>query len=153
MNSLQITLQNTGPPEAAECGSISGVTTHYDDRRHRSDRRRASRGGRRGGDRTGSAPLVLVADDDAGSAARSEAILCRLKFAVAPASSVDEAVRVMRALRPEVVVARLRDNERLLYEMRKDPLTADIPVVEINDGAVEPERFAEEVRAALRPPP
>jgi hypothetical protein len=37
--------------------------------------------------------------------------------------------------------------------MRKDPLTADIPVVEINDGAMEPEHFVEEVRAALRPPP
>jgi PleD family two-component response regulator len=129
------------------------VTTHYDDRRAGLDRRRASRGGRRGGDRAGAAPLVLVADDDAGSAARSEAILCRLRFAVAPAASVDEAVRVMRALRPEVVVARLKDNERLRYEMRRDPLTADIPLVEINDGAVEPERFVEEVRAALRPPP
>jgi PleD family two-component response regulator len=101
----------------------------------------------------GAAPLVLVADDDAGSAARSEAILCRLRFAVAPAASVEEAVRVMRALRPEVVVARLRDNERLKYEMRQDPLTAAIPVVEINDGAAEPEHFVEEVRAALRPPP
>jgi PleD family two-component response regulator len=135
------------------CGSICGVPTHFDDRRHNSDRRRASRGGRRPTDRPGAAPLVLVADDDAGSAARSEAILCRLRFAVAPAASVEEAVRVMRALRPEVVVARLRDNDRLKYEMRKDPLTADIPVVEINDGAVEPERFVEEVRAALRPPP
>jgi PleD family two-component response regulator len=129
------------------------VTTHYDDRRHGLDRRRAARGGRRTGDRAGSAPLVLIADDDSGSAARSEAILCSFRFAVAPATSVDEAVRVMRALRPEVVVARLRDNERLRYEMRKDPLTADIPVVEINDGAVEPEQFVAEVRAALRPPP
>jgi hypothetical protein len=72
---------------------------------------------------------------------------------VAPAASVEEAVRVMRALRPEVVVARLRDNERLRYEMRKDPLTADIPVVEINDAAAEPEHFVEQVRAALRPVP
>jgi PleD family two-component response regulator len=138
---------------ARNCGSISTVNTHYDDRRLGSDRRKASRGGRRDSDPAGAAPLVLIADDDAGSAARSEAILCRLRFAVAPAASVEEAVRVMRALRPEVVVARLRDNERLRYEMRKDPLTADIPVVVINDGALEPERFVEEVRAALRPPP
>ena len=41
------------------------------------------------------------------------AILARLRFAVAPAHSVDEAVRVMQALRPTLIVARLRDEPAL----------------------------------------
>jgi len=120
------------------------------ERRKNSDRRRYPRGGRRDYDRAGYCPLVLVADQDPGSAARSEAVLARLRFAVAPVSSVDEAIRVMRALRPEVVVARLRDNEQLRYELRKDPLTADIPVVEIGEETAYPEKFVEDIRAAIR---
>jgi PleD family two-component response regulator len=120
------------------------------ERRKDSDRRRQPRGGRRDYDRAGYCPLVLVADHDPGSAARSEALLARFRFAVAPVSSVDEAIRVMRALRPEVVVTRLADNEQLRYELRKDPLTADIPVVEVGDEAADPERFVEDIRVALR---
>jgi PleD family two-component response regulator len=120
------------------------------DRRNGPDRRRQPRGGRRDGDREGHSPLILVADDDPDSASRCEAILARLKFAVAPATNVDEALRVMRALRPELVVLNLRDAERLQYEMRKDPLTADIPVVGTNSGTSDPEALLEEIRQAIR---
>ena len=120
------------------------------ERRKDSDRRRHPRGGRRDYDRGGYCPLILVADQDPGSAARSEAVLARLRFAVAPVSSVEEAIRVMRALRPEVVVARLKDNEQLRYELRKDPLTADVPVVEIDEEVADPERFVQDIRNAIR---
>jgi hypothetical protein len=118
------------------------------ERRNGPDRRRTPRGGRRLGDADGYAPLVLVADANAGSAAQCETILARLKFAVAPAGSVDEAIRVMRALRPELVIARLTDVKRLQEEMRRDPLTANIPVI-VGD-AEDPDALVESIRAALR---
>ena len=61
------------------------------ERRHARDRRRFARGGRRPYDRDGYAPLILVADDDADSTSHCEAILAALRFAVAPAHSVEEA--------------------------------------------------------------
>jgi PleD family two-component response regulator len=124
--------------------------TSSSDRRQGPDRRRLPRGGRRDDDRDGHSPLILVADDDPESATRCEAILARLKFAVAPAKDADEALRVMRALRPELVVLNLRDSERLQYEMRRDPLTADIPVIGPDSGTRDAEALVDEIRRALR---
>ena len=45
-------------------------------------------------------------DDDSRRRDISEAILAKLRFAVAPFESVDTAIAAMPALRPEVVVAR-----------------------------------------------
>ena len=73
------------------------------------DRRSTKRGGRRDGDRSGYAPLVLLVDDNEDSNARCEAILAKLHFAVAPTRSIDEASRVMDALRPDIIVARIAD--------------------------------------------
>ena len=57
---------------------------------------------------------MLVADEDVDSSGRCEkAILVGLRFAVAPARSVDEALKVMEALRPDLVVAHLKDESRL----------------------------------------
>src|SRR5437763_17033828 len=99
------------------------------DRRDVPDRRRSPRGGRRPGDPQGYSPLILVADDDADSGARCVAILARLRFAVAPAHSVDEAVRVMQALRPTLIVARLRDEPALREQMAADPTIGEIPMI------------------------
>lgn len=120
-----------------------------DERRHASDRRRFARGGRRPGDRSGYAPLVLVADD-AGSGKHCEAILSALRFAVAPADSVEEAVRVMHGLRPNLVVAHLRDNDRLRAEMREDIFTAGVPLIAIDEVTSDPEMLIEEIRRVLR---
>src|SRR5215204_876067 len=83
------------------------------DKRQGMDRRSRARGGRRSGDKAGFAPLVLLVDEDAEKSARCEAILAKLRFAVAPAHTVDEAIRVMEALRPNLVVARVQDEPRL----------------------------------------
>src|SRR3954449_12194751 len=99
------------------------------DRRHANDRRNSPRGGRRPGDVQGYSPLVLVADDDANSGARCVAILARLRFAVAPAHSVDEAVRVMTSLHPTLIVTRLKDEAALREQMVKNPELGDIPIV------------------------
>src|SRR4029078_9777001 len=78
------------------CVPMSG---HVPERRMGgADRRRVARGGRRPGDVQGFAPLILVADDDLDTSARCEAILAGLRFAVAPARTSEEALRVMHAL-------------------------------------------------------
>ena len=117
------------------------------DQRRGPDRRSRPRGGRRTEDKTGYAPLVLLVDEDAASGERCEAILAKLHFAVAPARSVDEALRVMSALRPEIVVARTVDAGRLRSEVPQH-----VPVVAVDDGTG-PEGLIEQIRAALRKHP
>ena len=114
------------------------------DQRRGPDRRSRPRGGRRGEDKAGYAPLVLLVDEDAASGERCEAILAKLHFAVAPARSVDEALRVMAALRPEIVVARHADAGRLRSEAPEH-----VPVVPVDDG-IAPEALVEEIRKAIR---
>jgi len=126
------------------------MTSGSDHRRSGADRRRLPRGGRRAEDADGYAPLVLVADDDEGSAARCEAILAALHFAVAPAHSVEEALRVMSALRPELVVAHLKDEERLHLALRSDPMMAGIPVVRATGPTEDPQALVDEIRRVLR---
>src|SRR5436190_15225957 len=99
------------------------------DRRDLPDRRTTPRGGRRPHDPMGYSPLILVADDDAEAGSRCVAILARLRFAVAPCHSVDEAVKVMEGLHPTLVVARLRDEPALRERMAANPAIADIPLI------------------------
>lgn len=115
------------------------------DQRRGPDRRSTRRGGRRDGDQKGFAPLVLIVDDNADSAARCEAILARLHFAVAPTRSIDEAGRVMDALRPDIIVARIADAAAL-----RRATAADLPIILLNDDLLDPEKLIEEIRLELR---
>jgi PleD family two-component response regulator len=115
------------------------------DQRRGPDRRSTRRGGRRETDRKGFAPLVLVVDDDEDSAARCEAILARLHFAVAPTRSIEEAGRVMDALRPDIIVARIADAAAL-----RRATAADLPIVLLADDLLDPEVLIEEIRRELR---
>jgi PleD family two-component response regulator len=124
--------------------------TSTPDRRFASERRRQARGGRRPDDQDGFAPLVLVADDDAGSGARCEAILAALRFAVAPAHSAEEALRVMHALRPNLVVSHLRDDAAFKEQLGADDKTAGVPVISVTREIEEPEALVEEIRRVLR---
>src|ERR687897_965719 len=83
------------------------------EKRQSADRRGRPRGGRLAGVKTGFAPLVLLVDENAENGARCEAILAKLRFAVAPAHTVGEAMRVMDALRPNLVVARVKEVAKL----------------------------------------
>ena len=69
------------------------------------DRRRRPRGGRREGDLDGVAPLVLLVGNQPDVTASAEAILAKLRFAVATSSTVEDALRVASDLHPDVVVA------------------------------------------------
>ena len=126
------------------------MTLDSSERRLHSDRRRISRGGRRDGDRDGYAPLVLVVDADKESGARCEAILCKLRFAVAPVGSADEALRVMSAIRPNIVVAHLEDEQKLRDAIAADAQGVETPVVPLTDRTREPDALVNEIRRMLR---
>ena len=119
------------------------------ERRDGPDRRRGPRGGRRLEDPKGYSPLVLVADDDADSGARCVAILARLRFAVAPAHSVEEAIKVMAALRPDLIVARRRDEPALREQMASNPAIGQIPLLTLTAANETPQILIEEIRRAL----
>src|SRR4029077_2325119 len=99
------------------------------DRRDVPDRRRTPRGGRRPGASRGYSPLILVADDDAEAGARCVAILARLRFALAPCHSVEEAVKVIEALHTTLIVSRLRDEPALRAQMEGNPAIGDIRLI------------------------
>jgi PleD family two-component response regulator len=109
------------------------------------DRRAFPRGGRRASDKPGHAPLVLIIDKDENSSSRCEAILARLHFAVAPARTTEEAVRVMASLRPNIVVASVADAAAL-----RQATGADLPVVILSQDLMDPEALVEGIRQELR---
>jgi PleD family two-component response regulator len=126
------------------------MNPQFPERRLGPDRRRLPRGGRRPDDSDGFAPLILVADDDVDSGARCEAILAGLRFAVAPARSAEEAVRVMLALRPNLVVAHLKDDSILRAAMAADASTAEVPLISVTPDIADPAILVEAVRRVLR---
>jgi CheY-like chemotaxis protein len=91
-----------------------------------------------------------VADDDANSGAHCVAILARLRFAVAPAHSVDEAIKVMTSLHPNLVVTRLKDEAALREQMSANPALGDIPILALTPENDAPELMIEEIRRVLR---
>ena len=127
----------------ARCGSIRDVSTEAERRIEGPDRRHRPRGGRRPTDRPGLTPLVLVADEAPGSRETCETILAKLNFAVAPVESVERALQLMSTLRPEVVVAKVRDASRL-HDQK------DVPVIEVTEALNDPNRLVDEIRRVLR---
>jgi hypothetical protein len=77
------------------------------------------------------------------------AILARLRFAVAPAHSVEEAIKVMEALRPNLIVARLRDEPALREQMATNPEIGEIPMITLTSENDAPLLLVEEIRRAL----
>lgn len=117
------------------------------ERRDGPDRRRQPRGGRRTGDRDGFAPLVLLVGDKPDVVNRSEAILAKLHFAVSTSNSVEDALRVMPDLRPDLVVAGEWDSARIRNAAPQHP-----PLVVVDRGTHDsPEELIQEIRRTLRP--
>ena len=117
------------------------------------DRRKQPRGGRRPSDRWGYAPLVFVVDSRPTARDACEAILAKLRFAVAPFDSVAQAVKVLNALRPEIIVV-AADQERGLREGIADNAAGGAtPVVAIPEHDVEAVALLEAIRSALRSAP
>jgi CheY-like chemotaxis protein len=109
------------------------------------DRRAFPRGGRRATDSSGHAPLVLIIDRDPDSAARCEAILAKLHFAVAPTRTIEEAQQVMSSLHPNIIVASIAEAAAL-----RQANAADLPVVILSADVMDPETLVDEIRRELR---
>ena len=110
------------------------------------DRRRQSRGGRRLKDGEGFAPLVMLVGDGPGMMDRSEAILAKLRFAVATSNSVEHALRVLPELKPDIVVAGEWDGARI-----RSIFPNHMPIVVLSRSMQDdPEELIEEIRRTLR---
>ena len=110
------------------------------------DRRKLARGGRRPTDKTGFAPLVLVADEDDETGHMCEVILAKLRFAVARVDSVDKAITVLGTLRPDVIVARARD----VSPLQRAAWPSGVPFVSVTDDIREPDALIHAIRRAIR---
>ena len=118
--------------------------TDASERRLGPDRRGRARGGRRTTDQAGYSPLVLVVDRDAHGRETCEAILAKLRFAVAPVESAEKALSIMAALKPDLVV--VRESEASLLRGIPAPLV-------IMQPSQDPLELVEEIRRALRGAP
>jgi len=116
------------------------------EQRRQSDRRKVARGGRRPTDKTGFAPLVLVADEDDESGQMCEVILAKLRFAVARVDSLDKAINVLGSLRPDVIVARARD----VSPLQRAAWPSGVPFVSVTEEIREPDALIHAIRRAIR---
>ena len=110
------------------------------------ERRRQPRGGRRATDVAGFAPLVLVLGSGETAVAQAEAVLARLRFAVTTTGTVQEALRILEGIRPDVVVAEPEAASRIRLEWPEH-----VPVVEMNgEMRDDPDALVEAIREAIR---
>lgn len=122
--------------------------THATELRGGIDRRRQARGGRRPADVEGLSPLVMVVGDHAAVGDATGAVLAKLKFAVAPSPSVDDALRVLTTLRPDLIIANADTAARIQLECPEHR-----GVLVVSDAMREdPYLTIDEIRMALRAP-
>jgi DNA-binding NtrC family response regulator len=95
--------------------------------------------------------MIVVIDDDAGRRDIAEAILAKLRFAVAPFESVDKAITAMKALRPEVVVAREHAVAALRGMLPTNREGRVIPLLTITADLATPEALVDALRRLLQP--
>ena len=129
---------------------IPGTMTESQNKRRRPDRRRQPRGGRRPADRSGYTPLVFVVDPRPSARDACEAILAKLRFAVAPFDSLDQAKRALNGLKPDIVLVvtqHVEEMRRLLPPGRDGRALPVLPLPDIEVSAI---TLVEEVRRALR---
>ena len=87
----------------------------------------------------------MILDADHGRRDLTEAILAKLRFAVAPVDSVQKAIAVVHLLRPSVIVCGPQD----VVPMR-DGLRIGVPVVPVAAEVATTEALVEIIRAAIR---
>jgi CheY-like chemotaxis protein len=115
------------------------------ERRNTGDRREKPRGGRRPYDVAGFVPLVLVVGDSQEREAEFGTILSRLRFAVTPATNVAEALRVIDAVHPDVIVAGPGPADQL----RRDA-SMSIPIVEFDAVREDGDALVDRIRSVMR---
>ena len=115
------------------------------------DRRRQPRGGRRGADVDGLAPLVMVVGNHAAVGDAAGAVLAKLKFAVVPAASVDDALRIMQTMRPDIVTANAGDAAQIRRK-RPDQLAVVVEDAMRDDAQLLIDRIREAIRSSPAEP-
>jgi hypothetical protein len=125
---------------------MEAVMTSTPEQREGPDRRRRPRGGRRPSDTDGFAPLILVADEDAVNRDMCETILAKLRFAVAPVDSIEQAVKVLATLLPDVIVAHAKD----VSPLQRAAWPSGVPFVTVTEAMREPDRLVSAIRHAIR---
>ena len=89
---------------------------------------------------------MLLVGGDADVVGQSEAVLAKLRFAVATSGSVDDALRVMTGLRPDIVVADADGAARIRLEAPEH-----VPVVVLDDTMrADREVLVESIRETIR---
>ena len=89
--------------------------------------------------------MLLVGDDEPVTS-MAEAVLAKLRFAVTTSKTVDDAIRVLAGLRPDIVVAGAADANRVKREA-----AAKLSVVVMTDDMREnPEVLIPAIRETLR---
>jgi hypothetical protein len=121
---------------------------HMSERTERAgiDRRRQARGGRRPADVEGLAPLVMVVGDEAAVGDAVGAVLAKLRFAVTPTPTVEDAIRVLRAMPPDIIVANAQAAGRLRLECPEHQAV----IVVTREMRDDPQLLVDEVRGAIR---
>jgi FixJ family two-component response regulator len=94
--------------------------------------------------------MIVVIDEDARRREISEAILAKLRFAVAPFASAEQAIAAMRGLLPEAVVAREDAASTIREHLSSDRSGRTIPLLAITDDLAAPEALVEALRRLLR---
>lgn len=110
------------------------------------DRRSQPRGGRRPADVDGLAPLVMVVGDEAAVGDAVGAVLAKLRFAVTPSPTADEAIRVLQTMQPDIIVANAPAAGRIRLECPEHR-----PVIVVSrEMRDDPQLLVDEIRSAIR---
>lgn len=94
--------------------------------------------------------MIFVIDKDARRREISEAILAKLRFAVAPFATADEAISAMRALRPEAVVAHQDAVATIRDHLASDLTGRVVSLLPVTDDLATPEALVEALRRLLQ---
>jgi DNA-binding NtrC family response regulator len=94
--------------------------------------------------------MIVVIDEDTGRREISEAILAKLRFAVAPFASVEQALAAMRGLLPEAVVARPEAADAIREHLASDRVGRTIPLLSVTPDLASPEALVQALRRLLR---
>lgn len=116
------------------------------EQRQSPDRRKQPRGGRRPEDRDGFAPLIMLVGDRPGTGELAEAVLAKMRFAVAISRGADDALESLASLRPDLVIAGDADARRIRLEAPEYR-----PVLEMTDAMrQDPHSLIDSIRQTLR---
>jgi hypothetical protein len=124
--------------------------TEVVNKRNGPDRRRFARGGRRATDLQGYTPLVFVVDARPSGRDTCEAILAKLRFAVAPFDSIDQAKRAIKGLKPDLVLVTKDHFDEMRASLPAGRGDGPLPILPLPDGELSTASLIEEVRRALR---